>query len=131
MDYNKQTFDHVIRQSIKKFMTGDLPEETLKMLSEEGKEVKYTPEFFDELEKELLSDKEKEDKKKTKKTKKSKKKKKEDLEMSDGGYTVRDMGGDMMGGIAGIGDGYAKAYKDAAANTDKSKFVTPELPRRR
>lgn len=128
MDYNKQTFDHVIRQSIKKFMAGDVPEETLKMLSEEGKEVKYTPEFFDELEKELLSDKEKEDKEKTKK---SKKKKKEPVEMSQGGYTGKDMGGDMMKGIAGIGGGYAEAYRNAAANTDKAKFRYSEAPKRR
>lgn len=125
MDYNKQTFDHVIRQSIKKFMAGDVPEETLKMLSEEGKEVKYTPEFFNELEKELLSDKEKEDKKKTKKSKKNKK---EDLEMSDGGTAIAAAGAD---GLASAGEGFAQAYKDAAANTDKSKFKTPEPPRRR
>jgi|TARA_B100001094_G_scaffold43437_1_gene38178 hypothetical protein len=124
MDYNKQTFDHVIRQSIKKFKTGDVAEETFKLISEDGREVKYTPEYFDELEKELLSNKEKEDKKESKK---SKNKKKEPVEMSEGGS----MGGDMMSGIAGIGDGYAKAYKDAAANTDSSKFKTSEPPRRR
>jgi len=121
MDYNKQTFDHVIRQSIKKFMAGDVPEETLKMLSEEGKEVKYTPEFFDDLEKELLSDKEKEDKKQTKKSKKKK-------EMSDGGTAMAAAGANSL---ASAGEGFAKAYKDAAENTDKSKFVTPEPPRRR
>lgn len=122
MDYNKQTFDHVIRQSIKKFKAGDVAEETFKLISEDGREVKYTPEYFDELEKDLMADKKKEDKKASKK-----KDKKEPVEMSEGGS----MGGDMMSGIASIGDGYAKAYKDAAADTDSSKFKTSEPPRRR
>jgi hypothetical protein len=122
MDYNKQTFDHVIRQSIKKFKAGDVAEETFKLISEDGREVKYTPEYFDELEKDLMADKKKEDKKASKK-----KDKKEPVEMSEGGS----MGSDMMSGIASIGDGYAKAYKDAAANTDSSKFKTSEPPRRR
>jgi len=122
MDYNKQTFDHVIRQSIKKFKAGDVAEETFKLISEDGREVKYTPEYFDELEKELLSNKEKEDKKESKKSKNKKK------EMSDGGTAMAIAGANS---ISAAGEGYAKAYKDAADNTDKSKFKTSEPPRRR
>lgn len=120
MDYNKQTFDHVIRQSIKKFMKGDVPQETLDLLKKDGKEVKYTPEYFDDLEKDLMSDKKKEDKKASKK--------KDKKEMSDGGTAMAIAGANT---ISAAGEGYAKAYKDAADNTDKSKFVTPEPPRRR
>ena len=59
MDYNKQTFEGVIRQSIKSFKQGKLPEQTLKSMSEEGKEVKYTPEYFDELEQQVIKEVEK------------------------------------------------------------------------
>lgn len=120
MDYNKQTFDHVIRQSIKKFKAGDVAEETFKLISEDGREVKYTPEYFDELEKDLMADKKKEDKKASKK--------KDKKEMSDGGTAMAIAGANT---ISAAGEGYAKAYEDAADNTDKSKFVTPEPPRRR
>lgn len=123
MDYNKQTFDHVIRQSIKKFKAGDVAEETFKLISEDGREVKYTPEYFDELEKDLMADKKKEDKKASKK-----KDKKEPVEMSEGGTATAIAGANAIGTAV---EGYAKAYKDAAANTDRSKFKTSEPPRRR
>lgn len=56
----------VVRQSIKTFMDGKMPEQT-NTLKEEG--LKYTPDFFDELEEDLIDkksktkgDKDKEDK---------------------------------------------------------------------
>lgn len=50
----------VVRQSIKTFMEGTMPEQTAS-LKEEG--LKYTPEFFDELEANLLETKDKKGKK--------------------------------------------------------------------
>ena len=44
----------VVRQSIKRFMAGETPEQ-LSSLKEEG--LKYTPDYFDELEEELLGEK--------------------------------------------------------------------------
>ena len=64
MDYNKSTFESVIRKSIKTFKKGKIPEQTFAAMSSEGKEVKYTPEYFDDLEKQVLEEKEKSDKKK-------------------------------------------------------------------
>ena len=68
MDYNKQTFEGVIRQSIKAFKEGKLPEQTLKAMSDDGnsKEVKYTPEYFDELEQQVMKEVEKQNKKESK-----------------------------------------------------------------
>ena len=64
MDYNKSTFESVIRKSIKTFKKGKIPEQTFAAMSSEGKEVKYTPEYFDDLEKQVLEEKEKSNKKK-------------------------------------------------------------------
>jgi hypothetical protein len=126
------TFEDIIRQSIKSFKKGKMPEETKLLLEEEGGEVKYTPEYFDELEEELLDQKEKTDKKEAKKSKGKKKPK----EMSEGGTPSKnspgvEFGVDAMKSIAGIGGGISDAYTSAAANTDKSKFVTQDPPRRR
>jgi len=44
----------VVRQSIKRFMDGETPEK-IASLKEEG--LKYTPDYFDELEEELLGEK--------------------------------------------------------------------------
>ncbi len=118
------TFEDIIRQSIKSFRKGKMPEQTKALLEEEGGELKYTPEYFDELEKELLEQKEKEDKKEAKKTKGKKKPKK----MAGGGLTMAVAGAEALASISsGIGD----AYANAAANTDRSKFVTQDPPRRR
>ena len=43
MDYNKSTFESVIRKSIKTFKKGQIPEQTFEAMSSDGKEVKYTP----------------------------------------------------------------------------------------
>ena len=43
-------YDDMIRKSIKEFMRGKIPETTAQ-LHENG--LRYTPEYFDELEKEL------------------------------------------------------------------------------
>ena len=59
MDYNKQTFEGVIRQSIKSFKEGKVPEKTLEQMSEGGKEIKYTPDYFDELEQQVMKEVEK------------------------------------------------------------------------
>jgi len=122
------TFEDIIRQSIKSFKKGKMPDQTKQLLEEEGGELKYTPEYFDELEKELLEKKEKADKKEAKKSKGKKKPKK----MSEGGTPSKvDFGVDALNAVAGIGGGIADAYANAAANTDKSKFVTQDPPRRR
>ena len=123
------TFEDVIRQSIKSFRKGKMPEQTKRLLEEEGKELKYTPEYFDELEEELLDQKEKADKKEAKKSKGKKKPKK----MSQGGTPSEAMqlGQEALGTLGKIGGGIADAYAGAAARTDKSKFVTQDPPRRR
>ena len=72
MDYNKSTFEGVIRKSIKSFKEGQIPEETFKRMSDDGKEVKYTPDYFDTLEEQVLEEKEKLDKEEKKKSKKKK-----------------------------------------------------------
>jgi len=43
----------VVRQSIKSFLEGERPQQ-IEALKEEG--LKYTPEYFDDLEKELLGE---------------------------------------------------------------------------
>jgi hypothetical protein len=59
-------YDDVIRKSIKKFMSGVMPEETARM-KDSG--LMYTPAYFDDLEKEFLGD-----------TKPKKKSKKDDVD---------------------------------------------------
>lgn len=46
-------YDDLIRKSIKQFLKGRMPEETAK-LYENG--VRYTPQYFDDLEKEMSAD---------------------------------------------------------------------------
>jgi hypothetical protein len=130
MDYNKQTFEGVIRQSIKAFKEGKLPEQTLKAMSDDGnsKEVKYTPEYFDELEAQILKEKEKLNKKEKKESKKKK-----PLKMSEGGTPEEQSTGQKVGiaiadGMKAYGDGVQKAYD---GELDEDKFRTSEPPRRR
>ncbi|UAW59267.1 hypothetical protein CRP738_gp23 [Roseobacter phage CRP-738] len=47
------TFDEAVKKSIKQFMAGKLLTETAK-LKEDG--IFYSPEFFDDLEEELLNE---------------------------------------------------------------------------
>lgn len=129
MDYNKQTFEGVIRQSIKSFKQGKLPEQTLKSMSEEGKEIKYTPEYFDELEQQVIKEVEKQNKKESK----SKNKKKKKVELDEGGTPTEDSPGKTMGlaiadGMKSYGEGIQEAYN---SDVDSSKFKTSEPPRRR
>ena len=131
MDYNKQTFEGVIRQSIKSFKEGKLPEQTLKAMSEDGKskEVKYTPEYFDNLEEQILKEREKQNKKESK----SKNKKKKKVELDEGGTPTEDSPGKTMGlaiadGMKSYGEGIQEAYN---SDVDSSKFKTSEPPRRR
>jgi hypothetical protein len=62
------TFEDAIKMAIRKYYSGSDPEELLKA---KGSEIKYTREYFDDLEEELLS---------SKKGKKPKKKKKDKVE---------------------------------------------------
>lgn len=131
MDYNKQTFEGVIRQSIKSFKEGKLPEQTLKAMSEDGKtkEVKYTPEYFDELEQRVLKEVEKQNKKESK----PKNKKKKKVELDEGGTPTEDSPGKTLGlavadGMTAYGRGLQNAYDP---ELDKSKFKTSEPSRRR
>tara|TARA_X000000950_G_scaffold237705_1_gene289432 strand:+ start:744 stop:1001 length:258 start_codon:yes stop_codon:yes gene_type:complete len=64
-----ETFEDIIRKSITSFMQGKMPEATLELAKKEGKEIKYTPEYFEELEKDLMGNKEKKDNKNNKKSK--------------------------------------------------------------
>ena len=129
MDYNKQTFEGVIRQSIKTFKEGKVPEQTLKSLSEEGKEIKYTPEYFDELEQQVMKEVEKQNKKESKVKGKNKKK----VELDEGGTPTEDSPGKKMGlavadGMTTYGKGLQRAYD---SELDTSKFTTAEPSRRR
>ena len=63
------TFEEAIATAIRKYYSGKDPEELYKAM---GKEPKYTREYFDELEEELLG---------SKKGKKSKKKKESEEEL--------------------------------------------------
>lgn len=63
-------YDDLIRKSIKQFLNGRMPEETAK-LYQEG--VRYTPDYFNDLEKELDAD-----------TGKAKKPKADKEDMTDG-----------------------------------------------
>jgi len=123
------TFEDVIRQSIKSFIKGKMPEQTKMILEEEGGELKYTPEYFDELEKGLLAQKEKTDKKEAKTSKGKNKTKK----MSEGGTPSKgvEFGVNSLNAFSDLGKGISDAYANASANTDKSKFVTQDPPRRR
>jgi hypothetical protein len=49
------TFEEAIVKSVKAYLEGDMPKE----LMEASKETKYTPEYFDELEKEITENPEK------------------------------------------------------------------------
>lgn len=91
MDYNKSTFEGVIRKSIKSFKEGQIPEETFKRMSDDGKEVKYTPDYFDTLEEQVLEEKEKLDKEEKKKSKKKK-----PAKMSEGGTPQKKSAGQIM-----------------------------------
>ena len=119
MDYNKSTFESVIRKSIKTFKKGQIPEQTFEAMSSDGKEVKYTPEYFDDLEKQVLEQKEKSDKKK-----KTSKDKKESKDMSEGGTPTKSSPGKTMANAAADGMmGYGKALQEIYDNEpDKSKF---------
>ena len=124
MDYNKSTFEGVIRKSIKSFKEGQIPEETFKRMSDDGKEVKYTPDYFDTLEEQVLEEKEKLDKKEKKKSKKKK-----PLKMSDGGTPTeekektpgKDMGTAAAEGLMAIGKGIQEAY-DGELDPNKMSF---------
>ena len=123
MDYNKSTFEGVIRKSIKSFKEGQIPEETYKRMSDDGKEVKYTPDYFDTLEEQVLEEKEKLDKEEKKKAKKKK-----PLKMSEGGTpteeeeekkTRKDIGTAAAEGLMAIGKGMQEAYD---GELDPAKF---------
>lgn len=121
MDYNKSTFEGVIRKSIKSFKEGQIPEETFKRMSDDGKEVKYTPDYFDTLEEQVLEEKEKLDKKEKKKSKKKK-----PLKMSEGGTPTeeektpgKDIGTAAAEGLMAIGKGMQEAYD---GELDPTKF---------
>lgn len=114
MDYNKSTFESVIRKSIKTFKKGKIPEQTFAAMSSEGKEVKYTPEYFDDLEKQVLEEKEKSDKKK-----KTSKNKKESKDMSEGG-TPTSLAEAAAEGVSTYGAGIQEAY---SGELDKTKFT--------
>tara|TARA_X000000950_G_scaffold256159_1_gene321397 strand:+ start:126 stop:500 length:375 start_codon:yes stop_codon:yes gene_type:complete len=124
MDYNKGTFEGVIRQSIKTFKKGKIPEKTFEAMSSEGKEVKYTPEYFDDLEKQVLEEKEKSDKKK-----KTSKKKKEPKDMSEGGTPIKSstMSNTVKDSLMSYGKGVQEAYD---GDLDKSKFTYEGTSRR-
>ena len=127
MDYNKSTFESVIRKSIKTFKKGQIPEQTFEAMSSDGKEVKYTPEYFDDLEKQVLEEKEKADKKK--KTSKNKKKPKD---MSEGGTPTesspdKKMSNAAAEGMMAYGEGIKEAY---SGKLDKSKFTFGGTSRR-
>ena len=119
MDYNKGTFEGVIRQSIKTFKKGKIPEKTFEAMSSEGKEVKYTPEYFDDLEKQVLEEKEK-----SKKKKKTSKKKKAPKDMNEGGAP---MGNAVKDSLMAYGKGVQEAYD---GDLDKSKFTFEGTSRR-
>lgn len=129
MDYNKSTFEGVIRKSIKSFKEGQIPEETFKRMSDDGKEVKYTPDYFDTLEEQVLEEKEKLDKKEKKKSKKKK-----PLKMSEGGTPTeeenseeeektpgKDIGTAAAEGLMAIGKGIQEAY-DGELDPNKMSF---------
>jgi Ran GTPase-activating protein (RanGAP) involved in mRNA processing and transport len=127
MDYNKSTFESVIRKSIKTFKKGKIPEQTFEAMSSDGKEVKYTPEYFDDLEKQVLEQKEKADKKK-----KTSKNKKEPKDMSEGGTPTESSPGKKMAnaaadGMMTYGKGLQEAYD---SELDKSKFTFGGTSRR-
>lgn len=112
-------FEDIIRKSIKNFKEGIMPENTLKVLEEEGREMKYTPEFFAEFEKDILKPKDKKSKKKSSK--------KEKVEMNEGGTTM-DTVMAVTNALGAYGEETSKPNSDPL---DESKFVTPEPPRRR
>ena len=47
------TFQDAVKKSIKQFMDGKMPKNLMEV---SGGEVKYTPEYFDQLEEELLEE---------------------------------------------------------------------------
>jgi len=64
-------FEDAVQKAIRKYYDGFDPEE---LINAQEEEVKYTREYFDELEEELVP---------SKKTKKSKKKEDEEVELDD------------------------------------------------
>lgn len=50
------TFEEAIIKAVRKYYEGEDP---LELMAAQGKEIKYTREYFDELEEELLSPKKK------------------------------------------------------------------------
>jgi hypothetical protein len=93
-------------------------------MSDDGKEVKYTPDYFDTLEEQVLEEKEKLDKKEKKKSKKKK-----PLKMSDGGTPTeeeektpgKDIGTAAAEGLMAIGKGIQEAY-DGELDPNKMSF---------